>query len=51
MDQTNDPLITVKVTLPGPDGEPAVRKFKVLQAKLDKGAIHTTVSPPSYLCI
>jgi hypothetical protein len=47
MDLTDtDPLITVKVTIPGPEGESAsavVRKFKTIQSKLDKNEIHITV--------
>jgi len=47
MDQHSDPnLITVKVTLPGPDGDTIVRKFKVTIAQLHKDVIHNTVIPP-----
>jgi hypothetical protein len=44
MDPNSDPdLITVKVTVPGPDGEPAIRKFKVTYDELQKDVIHETV--------
>ena len=43
--QHSDPnLVTVKVTLPGPEGENIVRKFKVSIAKLHKDVIHKTVA-------
>ena len=44
MDPLTDPdVITVKVTAPGPDGEPVVRKFKVGNTSLQKDVIHKTV--------
>jgi len=44
MDPQSDPnLITVKVTLPGPEGEAAVRKFKVTSQQIQKDVIHETV--------
>ena len=44
MDSHSDPnLITVKVTVPGPEGEPAVRKFKATYAQVQKETIHKTV--------
>ena len=47
MDSTTDPaLITVKVTLPGPDGESNVRKFKWTMASLLKDTIHKAVIIP-----
>ncbi len=42
-------LITVKVTLPGPEGEAAVRKFKVTYAQVQKEVIHKTVPIPAIL--
>ena len=47
MDRHSDPnLITVKVTLPGPEGDSIVRKFKVTMAQLHKDVIHNTVITP-----
>ena len=44
MDPNSDPnLITVKVTIPGPEGEATVRKFKATQAQVQKEVIHKTV--------
>jgi hypothetical protein len=47
MDSTTDPaLITVKVTLPGPDGDSNVRKFKWTMDSLRKDTIHKAVIIP-----
>jgi hypothetical protein len=50
MDPHSDPnLITVKVTVPGPDDETTVRKFKATQEQIQKEAIHKTVLIPAIL--
>jgi hypothetical protein len=44
MDPSPDPtLITLKVTVPGHEGESAIRKFKVTIAQIQKEVIHKTV--------
>ena len=44
MDPNSDPdLIIVKVTVPGPGDEPAIRKFKVSIAQIQKDTIRKTV--------
>ena len=50
MDPHSDPnLITVKVTVPGPEGEAAVRKFRATQAQIQREVIRKTVLIPAIL--
>jgi hypothetical protein len=49
MEPVQDPnLITVKITVPGKDGESAIRKFKLNIGEIQKDAIHKTVPPTGH---
>lgn len=44
MDPAPDPtLITVKIDVPGADGESSLRKFKLPPSHVQRDVIHTTV--------
>jgi hypothetical protein len=43
-DQHDPALVTVKITVPGTDGESAIRKFKLNIAQIQKDAIHKSVT-------
>jgi hypothetical protein len=41
--QQDPALVTVKITVPGIDGESAIRKFKLNIAQIQKDVIHKSV--------